>query len=151
MQGTALPLLCLILASPVALADKGGNPHGRPSDPPPARAYPGAGEHGRGPGGERSGESGAVGVRFSSQERQLVLSYLRDTRYAPEPLPPGIAKNLARGKALPPGIAKRYPPQDLLVRLPQRPGYEYLIAGRDLLLVAAATGVIVDVLREVID
>lgn len=78
-----------------------------------------------------------VGVLFTSQERQLVLSYFRGTRYAPEPLPPGIAK--------------RYPPQDLLVRLPQRPGYECLIAGRDLLLVAAATGVIVDVLREVID
>jgi hypothetical protein len=71
--------------------------------------------------------------------------------YSAKGLPPGIQKNLARGKPLPPGIAKRYPPDDLLVRLPPRPGYERVIVGNDVLLVAAATGVILDVLVDVFD
>lgn len=65
----------------------------------------------------------------------------------PQGLPPGIAKNLARGKPLPPGIAKRYLPQGLLSQLPPRPGYEWLAVDRDILLVVAATGVIVDILK----
>lgn len=68
----------------------------------------------------------------------------------PQGLPPGIAKNLARGKPLPPGIAKRYLPQDLLAQLPPRPGYEWLAVGRDILLVVAATAIIVDVLNDVL-
>jgi len=65
----------------------------------------------------------------------------------PQGLPPGIAKNLARGKPLPPGIAKRYLPQNLQIQLP-RPGYEWLIVDNDILLVIAATSVIVDVLQD---
>jgi hypothetical protein len=68
----------------------------------------------------------------------------------PQGLPPGIAKNLARGKPLPPGIAKRYLPQSLLVQLPPRSGYEWIAVGRDILLVVAATAVIVDVLSDVL-
>ncbi len=64
-------------------------------------------------------------------------------------LPPGIAKNLARGKPLPPGIAKKYVPRDMLARLPVHPGYEWAIAGTDLLLMQAGTAVIADVLRDV--
>jgi hypothetical protein len=67
---------------------------------------------------------------------------------APQGLPPGIAKNLARGKPLPPGIAKRYLPGNLLGRLPPRPGYEWLVVDNDILLVVAATAVIVDVLAD---
>lgn len=49
------------------------------------------------------------------------------------PLPPGIAKNLARGKPLPPGIAKKYPPNAMLAQLPYHPGYEWRVAGSDLI------------------
>ncbi len=47
-------------------------------------------------------------------------------------LPPGIAKNLERGKPLPPGLAKRrVPPAQLRTLPPARDGFEYLVvAGR---------------------
>lgn len=66
-------------------------------------------------------------------------------------LPPGIRKNLARGKPLPPGIAKKVVPGVMLARLPQYPGYEWRIAGSDLILVAMATAVVADILYDVFD
>ncbi|AEC19916.1 hypothetical protein PT7_1376 [Pusillimonas sp. T7-7] len=64
-------------------------------------------------------------------------------------LPPGIRKNLARGKPLPPGIAKKMVPGSLLGRLPRHPGYEWRIAGTDLILISVATAVIADILYDV--
>ncbi|OZI46119.1 hypothetical protein CEK29_04275 [Bordetella genomosp. 5] len=64
-------------------------------------------------------------------------------------LPPGIQKNLARGKPLPPGIAKKMVPGGMLAHLPVYPGYEWRIAGSDLILVAIAGGIIADVLFDV--
>lgn len=66
-------------------------------------------------------------------------------------LPPGIRKNLARGKPLPPGIAKKMVPGPMLTRLPVHPGYEWRVAGNDLILTAIATGVVADVLAGVFD
>ena len=65
-------------------------------------------------------------------------------------LPPGIRKNLARGKPLPPGIAKKMP-RGFLDRLPRHPGYEWRIAGTDLILISVATAVIADILYDVFD
>lgn len=70
-------------------------------------------------------------------------------RYAD--LPPGIRKNLARGKPLPPGIAKRLPPPALQQRLPHYPGYEWQVCGKDLVLVAVTTLVVAAVLNSVFD
>lgn len=67
-----------------------------------------------------------------------------------EPLPPGIAKNLARGKPLPPGIATRHLPHNLLRGLPYHEGYQWLAAGTNLLLVNTASRVIADVLKDVL-
>lgn len=64
-------------------------------------------------------------------------------------LPPGIRKNLTRGKPLPPGIAKKMVPGSLLARLPSYPGYEWRIAGTDLILISIATAVVADVLYDV--
>ena len=61
-------------------------------------------------------------------------------------MPPGIAKNLARGKPLPPGIAKQYVPGPMLARLPQHPGYEWRVVGSDLVLVGIQTAIVADVL-----
>lgn len=66
-------------------------------------------------------------------------------------LPPGIRKNLARGKPLPPGIAKKMVPGPMLARLPVHPGYEWRVAGNDLILIAIATGIVADVLAGVFD
>lgn len=64
-------------------------------------------------------------------------------------LPPGIAKNLERGKPLPPGIAKNALPQKMSSRLPYHSGYEWLIAGYDLILVQKSTSLVADVLSGV--
>jgi hypothetical protein len=61
-----------------------------------------------------------------------------------KPLPPGIQKNLARGKPMPPGIAKTRFPNGLLTQLPSYSGYQWTLVGNDIALVAAATNVIVD-------
>ena len=66
-------------------------------------------------------------------------------------LPPGIRKNLARGKPLPPGIAKKMVPGSLLGRLPRHSGYELRVAGTDLILVSLATAVVADILYDVFD
>ncbi len=66
-------------------------------------------------------------------------------------LPPGIAKNLARGKPLPPGIAKQVLPAALQSVLPPAPnGHERIIVAGKILLVAIATQVIVDVITDVL-
>ena len=64
-------------------------------------------------------------------------------------LPPGIRRNLARGKPLPPGIAKKMLPAPYLRQLPVYPGYEWGMVGSDLVLLQAATGLIADVLTDV--
>ena len=75
------------------------------------------------------------------EARHLASEY-HHTGYAS--LPPGIKKNLARGKPLPPGIAKKRVPSGMLSRLPEHAGYEWRIAGTDLILVAVATGMVAD-------
>lgn len=87
-------------------------------------------------------------IRFGSDERRIIRDYFGSHHAEQQALPPGIAKNLARGKPLPPGIAKRYLPGDLRGRLPHYEGYERLIVGDDVLLIAAATGIIVDILED---
>ncbi|WP_322998110.1 anti-virulence regulator CigR family protein [Castellaniella sp.] len=66
-------------------------------------------------------------------------------------LPPGIRKNLARGKPLPPGIAKKLVPGPLLGRLPRYDGYEWRVAGSDLVLIAIGSAVVADILYDVFD
>jgi hypothetical protein len=66
-------------------------------------------------------------------------------------LPPGIAKNLARGKPLPPGIARSRVGGPLLGRLPRVDGHEWWQVGRDLVLVAIGTLVVREILRDVLD
>jgi len=88
-------------------------------------------------------------------ERTLIFGYLRERQgnlppvfAEAKPLPPGIARKIARGGAMPPGIAKRYFPDDLLGRLPPRPGQQWLVVGTDILLMDVATQIVVDILRQ---
>jgi hypothetical protein len=63
-------------------------------------------------------------------------------------LPPGIAQQLARGHPLPPGLDYRPLPGELMRQLPPVPsGYGYRIVDDRVLLVQAATNVILDALR----
>ena len=63
-------------------------------------------------------------------------------------LPPGIAKQLVRNGQLPPGLEYRNLPPDLVVQLPPlAPDYRYVIADDRVMLIRAATNVILDVLQ----
>jgi hypothetical protein len=113
-------------------------PPGRGQGGPPGRAGPDAGA-----------ALGALLV-FTAIEQARIREWFVANPYAVQPLPPGIARNLARGKPLPPGIAKRYAPAGLLRQLAPRPGYEILVVGASIVLVHAATGIVHDILSDVI-
>ena len=66
-------------------------------------------------------------------------------------LPPGIAKNLARGKPLPPGIARKSVPPSMLNQLPYYPGYEWQVIGDNLVLIALSTAIVTAVINGVFD
>ncbi len=104
-----------------------------------------------------AGEIG-ISVEFSKDEIATIRAYYRDHQShgrnkgkSRKSLPPGIAKNLQRGKPLPPGIAKQVLPSGLLSLLPPAPrGYERIEVAGKVLLVEIATQVIHDVLEDII-
>ena len=66
-------------------------------------------------------------------------------------LPPGLQRHLERNGTLPPGLQKKALPSDLQTRLPrEHRGYERVIVDTDVLLVEIATGVIRDVIQDVL-
>ncbi|HEX2117231.1 MAG TPA: anti-virulence regulator CigR family protein [Alphaproteobacteria bacterium] len=89
-------------------------------------------------------------IVFSEIEKRLIREYYAAHGHAADNLPPGIRKKLARGKPLPPGIAKRFLPGELESQLPAHAGTVRRVVGNDVVLVAAATGVILDILFDVI-
>lgn len=111
-------------------------------------------------------QAGEVGITvvFSDDEIRVIRAYYHDyprTRdhatvqnrkgKKPHGLPPGIAKNLQRGKQLPPGIATQYLPQGLHQVLPLPPaGYERIIVDGKVLLVEIATSVVHDILTDIV-
>ncbi|WP_460135214.1 anti-virulence regulator CigR family protein [Pseudomonas sp. S1_E04] len=144
LKGVSIVLsLVLSAGSAVALADPGngkGQGHNK-----------GNGQGGQGY--DKPKGKGAQGRHGPSVDRSGVLTVLGGYRdyWSPGPaLPPGIQKNLARGKPLPPGIAKKLDAR-LLNRLPHYDGYEWQQAGTDLILVALATGLIYEVLNGAFD
>jgi len=118
--------------------------------------------NGRGNGGNRGGgdvggrvEATAtvmgVDVTLSADMRTQIQDYYTAHPVADaQSLPPGIRRNLARGKPLPPGIAKKVAPPELASRVPLRHGYELVEVGLDVFLVEVATNVIHDVLMDVV-
>jgi len=99
-----------------------------------------------------------VSVVFSEKEISIIGAWYQDHRQSQgrkktksKGLPPGMAKNLARGQPLPPGIAKQYLPTDLNLTLPPpRKGFERVIVEGKVLLVEIATRVVHDILTDVI-
>ena len=120
---------------------------------------------------------GAVDGLFSETERQLITDYFRDEyRLEDEDdrdkkhkkdkkkkglppglakkdqLPPGLQKQLQRNGTLPPGLAKRDLPADLESRLaPPHDGYERVIADTHVVLVEKATGIIMDIIENIVE
>jgi hypothetical protein len=103
---------------------------------------------GQGRGKGKRGRDAGAPAGFTTAEREVVTHYYADHPYAAKPLPPGIAKKLARGKPLPPGLAKRALPAELVTELPPRPGFEVSIVG-DRVVLLDAQGLVVDVLVNV--
>jgi hypothetical protein len=110
-------------------------------------------------GGAGAAEFG-IGVEFSDDEIRIISAWYRDHggssyqgggKGKHKGLPPGIAKNLQRGKPLPPGIAKQHLPTGLVSALPAPPrGYERVIVDGRVLLVEIATQVIHDILMDAV-
>lgn len=82
-------------------------------------------------------------------ERELRELFRQHDAPRAESLPPGVQRNLERGKPLPPGIAKRFDGR-LASQLPHYPGYEWERVGADVVLIEAATRIVVDVLVDVL-
>lgn len=101
-----------------------------------------------------------AGVEFSKDEVNIIASWYREHGSVSQGkprgkkgggLPPGIAKNLQRGKPLPPGIAKQYLPDSLVHVLPAPPrGFERIVVDGKVLLVEIATRVVHDILTDAI-
>ena len=100
----------------------------------------------------------SVHAVFSDREAAIILEYYRGHE-SQQPrggkghksLPPGIAKNLRRGKPWPPGIAKQVLPAGLIDLLPPVPrGFERVVLDGRVLLVEIATQVIHDMLEDAV-
>lgn len=86
---------------------------------------------------------------FTANDRTTFRDYFSKHKIVPEALPPGIAKNVARGKPLPPGIAKKALPADLVHSLGSRAaaGITFSIVGNR--VVAVRAGQVIDLLDSV--
>ena len=153
---TTLTCLALAMGSVTALADPGngnGNGNGNGKGQGNGKGGPQNSQAHGNQGGKGKGSSADNRDRSPVIDRGGVLGVLNGYRnyWNPGPsLPPGIQKNLARGKPLPPGIAKKLDGR-LAGRLPHYEGYEWQQAGTDLILVALATGIIYEVLNGAFD
>ncbi|KUQ44160.1 hypothetical protein AWI16_11210 [Enterobacter ludwigii] len=163
---TALAVvLSLTFAAALVMANPGngnGSGHGNSGGQGNGGSHGNSGSHGNGnsgthgnkqnngqenPGKSNKSVSDDVDARVSfDHARHLALNYGL-TGY--ESLPPGIAKNLARGKPLPPGIAKKTVPASMLGQLPSYPGYEWRVVGDDLVLIALSTAVVTTIINGV--
>ena len=103
---------------------------------------------GRGNSGGTPKTAVSVSVVFRDSDRTTYRNYFTTHRIVAQPLPPGIAKNVARGKPLPPGIAKKALPADLLVLGPKVDrDVSFSIVGD--VVVALKGGVVIDVMPGV--
>lgn len=117
-----------------------------------------------------------AGIIFKEIERQIIREYFGGDTDAPvargrgkkkakggrgggpppglakrDKLPPGLERQLVRNGTLPPGIAKRALPPGLASRLGPIPtGTKRVIVGGDVALIDIATGVILDILKDVL-
>ena len=65
--------------------------------------------------------------------------------------PPGLVRHIERYGTLPPGLAKKPLPPGLADRLPAtKAGRKRLIVGNDVVLIEIATGVILDIIKDVV-
>lgn len=96
-------------------------------------------------------EASVGGIQLTVEARTRIRDYYAAGSVGNvDGLPPGIRRNLTRGKPLPPGIARKSAPTDLQASLRIADGYEIVEVGLDVFLVEVATNIIHDVLMDVI-
>lgn len=136
-----LTVIVLLAMAPGLPADQ-GNSQGR-------------GRSGGTTGGSSSGSSGGgtdvnISVSlFTDRDRTAFRDYFSTHKIVAQPLPPGIAKNVARGKPLPPGIAKKALPADLVRTLGSRAGVDITFSIVGDRVVAVRAGNVIDLLDAV--
>lgn len=98
----------------------------------------------------------ALAALLSDAERQILTDYFRSNENNLPPglakrqdLPPGLARQMERNGTLPRGLASGEMPAALLSRLPGRGNQDVAVVGADVILIDAATRVIVDIIRDV--
>jgi len=133
-------VLLLGMMTPGVLADQ-GNSQGR-------------GRSGGNSGGNSGGSSAGTDVNvtvsiFTDRDRDTFRDYFTTHKIRPETLPPGIAKNVARGKPLPPGIAKKALPADLVRTLGTRAGRDITFSIVGDRVVAVRAGNVIDLLESI--
>jgi hypothetical protein len=140
------PILAVLLVSiiaPAIAANQGGG-QGRGASSSAGKEKEKDKEKGKGGGADAKPHENAI---FNKADHDTFRNYFRSHKITAQALPPGIAKNLGRGKPLPPGIAKRDLPNDLVQKLGSRaqPGVSYAIAGDR--VVAMKSGLVIDVIE----
>lgn len=136
--GLSVATVSFMLFSLSAIANPGGNGKGHKN---------GNSHKQQNSKGKKYSDGNLTNITISvDQARGLAVSY---GLVGYQSLPPGIAKNLARGKPLPPGIAKKMVPGNMLTSLPHYPGYDWYMVGNDLVLVAATTLIVNTILEGV--
>jgi Ni/Co efflux regulator RcnB len=115
-----------------------------------------AGQSGRGKGRNepKARETSRVELSVSAAGFDVAMQQTIRGYYAGKPraarMPRGVARNYARGRALPKGIAKRPVASELQAILPAQAGYEYIVVNRDVLLISVRTGIVADILIDVL-
>jgi Ni/Co efflux regulator RcnB len=100
-------------------------------------------------------------VRFHERQRHMAREYYRHEYHGRGRCPPGLAKkhnrcvppgharNWRRGAPLPRDVVVHPVPRDLEVRIGPPPrGYRYAQVAGDILMIAVATGIVVDAIDD---
>lgn len=118
---------------------------------PPKHGLPGGGREHQQPGGPNQGPQGDHGRFRSGVSEMNARQFAHDAGVRGyKPLPPGMRRRFMAGRPIPPGVDMRPVPPELLHRLPAHPGYEWRVAGSDLVLVAVSTAIVTEVLSNVL-
>lgn len=102
--------------------------------------------------GNSKNKNNAQEMHYAGISQKDAKKYAKQYKfYGYKPLPPGIRKNMARGKPIPPGLAYNRVPAPYLATLPRYNGYEWRGYGSDLVLVSIVSNVIADVIVDALN
>ncbi len=118
-------------------------------------------------GSEEAISQDALSTPLTADQRVYITNLLRDPNHPDaalitsgtrsdiqsqlSSLPPGIQRRLARGRSLPPGIAKKvFLPASINDRIDLNDNVRIVVVGPDVAVIDPVTGLIVDLLRQIL-